>query len=88
MGKILRRRQLTGCRRRLPLRQVTSCSRSIHLTLATMGERARILVTHATRGKMKTVAALERTWQHPPHDAYVYVEVDQHAPDAARCSLR
>ena len=57
MGKIPRQRQLTGCRRRLPLHQATSCSCSMHLTLATMGARALILTTRATRGKMKTAAA-------------------------------
>ena len=55
MGKIPRRHQLTGCRHRLPLRQATSCSHSMHLTSATMGARARILVT---RGKMKMTATL------------------------------
>jgi hypothetical protein len=49
MGKILRRRQLTGCRCRLPLCQATSCSCSMHLTLATMRAYACILAMHATR---------------------------------------
>ena len=60
MGRTPRQCQLTGCRRRLPLRQATSCSRSMHLTSATMGACAPILTTRAMRGKMKTAAALER----------------------------
>ena len=84
MGKILRQHQLTGCRRCLPLHQATSCSCSMHLTSTTMGARTCILVTHATRGKMKTAVALECTGQRPPHDAFVYVEVDQRAPNAVR----
>jgi hypothetical protein len=34
MGRTPRQRQLTGCRRHLPLRQATSCSCSMYLTLA------------------------------------------------------
>ena len=63
MGKIPRRRQLTGCRRRLLLCQGTSCSSSMHLTSATMGARACIL---ATQGKMKTAAALKHKSCHRP----------------------
>jgi hypothetical protein len=37
MGRTLWQRQLTGCRRRLPLRQATSCSRSVHLSHAKVG---------------------------------------------------
>ena len=39
MGRIPRRRQLTGCRRRLPLQKVTSCSRGMHLSHAEVGFR-------------------------------------------------
>jgi hypothetical protein len=39
MGKIPRRRVLTGCRRRLPLRQASSHSCSIHLSHAEVGFR-------------------------------------------------
>ena len=34
MGRTPRRCQLTGCRRRLPLRKMTSCSRGMHLSHA------------------------------------------------------
>ena len=37
MGTIPRRRQLTGCRRRLPLQKVTSSSHSMHLSHAEVG---------------------------------------------------
>ena len=63
MGKIPRQHQLTGCRRRLPLHQAPSCSRSMHLTLAMMRARTRIL---ATWGKMKAAAVLERKSCHRP----------------------
>ncbi len=39
MGRTPRRRQLTGCRRRLPMRKGTSCSRGMHLSHAEVGFR-------------------------------------------------
>ena len=66
MGRTPRQHQLTGCRRCLPLHQATSCNPSMHLTLAMMGARTHILMTQATRDKMKMAAALERkSCSHP-----------------------
>ena len=39
MGWTPRRRQLTGCRRRQPLRKATSCGRGMHLSHAEVGFR-------------------------------------------------
>jgi hypothetical protein len=39
MGQTPRQRQLTGCRRHLPLQKVTSCSRGMHLSHAGKGFR-------------------------------------------------
>ena len=39
MGRTLRRRQLTGCRRRQPLQKATSCNRGMHLSHTEVGFR-------------------------------------------------
>ncbi len=39
MGRTPRQRQLTGCRRHLPLQKATSCSRAMHLSHAKVGFR-------------------------------------------------
>ena len=39
MGRTPKRRQLTGCRRRLPLWKATSCSSAMHLSHAEVGFR-------------------------------------------------
>ena len=60
MGRTPRRRQLTGCRRRLPMRKATSCGRAMHLSHAEVGFRDFLqslfaVTCHSSRSAMQAI---------------------------------
>ena len=60
MGRTPRRRLLTGCRCRQPLRKVTSCSRGMHLSHAEVGFRDFLqslfaVTCHSSRSAMQVI---------------------------------
>jgi hypothetical protein len=62
MGRTPRGRQLTGCRRRLPLQKATSCDRAMHLSHAKVVFRDFLqslfaVTCHSSRSAMQATAA-------------------------------